>query len=147
MAAISFSTRDSYQPDETALIDAGLSDANDAAAPLHEVQPISCFARTASGQVIGGAIGRRWGSCCELQQLWVEPAHRRRGLGTQLVQSFEAHARKRRCTSLCLETFNFQAPELYQAIGYAVAFENSVYPHGVIKYVMVKHVGSNETAA
>ena len=70
-----------------------------------------------------------------------------RGLGTQLVQSFETHARKRRCTSFYLETFNFQAPELYQALGYAVAFENSVYPHGVIKYVMVKHVGSNETAA
>ena len=84
------------------------------------------------------------GVLCELQQLWVEPTHRRRGLGTQLVQSFETHARKRRCTSFYLETFNFQAPELYQALGYAVAFEDCVYPHGVIKYVMVKHVGSGD---
>jgi len=147
MVTISISSHDSYPAEETALVDRGLGEANDAAAPLHEVQPISCFARTASGRVIGGAVGRRWGSCCELQQLWVEPTHRRTGVGTQLIAAFEAHARKHGCSSFYLETFSFQAPELYRSVGYAVAFENNVYPHGVIKYVMVKHVGSAETAA
>jgi len=145
--AISLSTHDDYTPEETAIVDAGLGEANAAAAPLHEVQPVSSFARTASGQVIGGAVGRRWGPCCELQQLWVEPTHRRTGVGTQLVMAFEAHARKHGCSSFYLETFNFQAPELYRSLGYSVAFENKVYPHGVIKYVMVKHVASAETAA
>jgi GNAT superfamily N-acetyltransferase len=143
----SLSTHDSYPLEETALVDAGLGEANDAAAALHEVQPISCFARSASGQVIGGAVGRRWGSCCELQQLWVEPTHRRKGVGTQFVQAFEAHARKRHCTSFYLETFSFQAPKLYRSLGYAVAYENDAYPHGIIKYVMVKYVGGNEIAA
>jgi ribosomal protein S18 acetylase RimI-like enzyme len=138
--AISISAHDCLPPEETALVDTGLGDANDAAAPLHEVQPISCFARTASGQVIGGAVGRRWGACCELQQLWVDPTHRRMGVGTQLVQAFEVHAHKHGCSSFYLEAFNFQAPELYRSLGYAVAFENKVYPHGVVKYVMVKHV-------
>jgi hypothetical protein len=36
------STHDSYPPQETALADRGLGEANDAA-PLHEVRPLSCF--------------------------------------------------------------------------------------------------------
>ena len=138
MGAISVSSYDSYPPEETALVDSGLGVANNAAAPLHEVQPISCFARTESGRVIGGAVGRRWGSCCELQQLWVVPSHRRKGIGTQLIGAFEAHARSRGCLSFYLETFNFQAPGLYRSLGYEVAYEHKVYPHGIVKFIMVK---------
>jgi ribosomal protein S18 acetylase RimI-like enzyme len=138
MAVFSVSAHDSYPPEETALVDNGLGEANDAAAPLHEVRPISCFARDASGKVIGGAVGRWWGSCCELQQLWVEPSSRRRGIGAQLVRAFESHARTHGCSSFYLETFNFQAPGLYRSLGYKVAHEHRVYPHGIVKYLMVK---------
>ena len=79
--ALTVSIHDSYPAEECALVDNGLGEFNKQAAPLHEVQPISCFARSPSGQVLGGAIGRWWGACCELQQLWVEPAHRRMGIG------------------------------------------------------------------
>ena len=86
---LNISTHDSY-PEETALVDRGLGEANDAAAPLHEVRPLSCFARTETGLVVGGAVGRWWGQCCELQQLWVEPSYRRRGIGTQLDPSLRS---------------------------------------------------------
>lgn len=127
-------------------IDQGLGEANDAAAPLHEVRPLACFARDASGAVVGGAIGRRWGRCCELQQLWVDPAWRRRGLGMQLVARFEARARTHGCRSFYLETFTFQAPKLYRALGYAVAHEHAVYPHGIARLLMVKHDAADEGA-
>ena len=139
MTPYSITAHDSHPDEETALVDRGLGDANSVAAPLGEVQPLSCFARTASGEVIGGAVGRRWGECCELQQLWVEPTHRRRGVGAQLVRAFEARARSHGCSSFYLETFNFQAPGLYRALGYRVAFELNLYPHGFVKYLMVKH--------
>lgn len=127
-------------PREAALrVDQGLGEANDAAAPLHEVVPLACFARDAAGTVIGGALGRRWGACCELQQLWVDPAWRRRGLGTQLLVRFEARARTHGCRTFYLETFSFQAPTLYRALGYAVAHEHAVYPHGIVRLLMVKH--------
>jgi ribosomal protein S18 acetylase RimI-like enzyme len=135
---LTLSTHDSYPPEESALVDRGLGESNNAAAPLHEVQPISCFARTDAGHVVGGAVGRWWSECCELQQLWVEPSHRRQGIGTRLVQAFEAHARSHGCTSFYLETFSFQAPGLYRSLGYEVEYERTGYPHGIVKYHMVK---------
>jgi ribosomal protein S18 acetylase RimI-like enzyme len=125
-------------PPEAALVDQGLGEANEAAAPLHEVRPIACFARDGAGHIIGGAIGRRWGRCSELQQLWVAPAHRRQGLGARLIAAFEERARSHGCDSFYLETFNFQAPGLYRSLGYSVAHEHAVYPHGIVRYLMVK---------
>jgi ribosomal protein S18 acetylase RimI-like enzyme len=126
------------------VVDAGLDDANAAAAPLHDVQPLGCFARTADG-VVGGAIGRTWGRCCELQQLWVEPALRRRGVGAQLVRAFEARAAARGCDIFYLETFSFQAPRLYAALGYEVAHELQGYAPGISKFLMVRRTGPAAT--
>jgi hypothetical protein len=42
------------------------------------VRPPCCIARNSEGSVIGGAVGRTWGDCCELQQLWVDQQQRRR---------------------------------------------------------------------
>lgn len=63
------------------------------------------------------------------------------------VQAFEARARECGCSSFHLETFNFQAPAPYQALGYTVACEHKVYPHGIVGYVMVKHEPGNQNAA
>jgi ribosomal protein S18 acetylase RimI-like enzyme len=124
-------------PPEAAIVDAGLGDANAAAAPLHEVRPLACIARRPGGEVVGGAVGRTWGSACELQQLWVDSAHRRRGIGAQLVREFERRARARGCRTFYLETFSFQAPSLYRSLGYAVRLELHGFGHGIVKYTMV----------
>ena len=142
MITPTFTAHDSHPTAETALIDNGLGDSNDAAAPLHEVQPISCFARDERGQIVGGAVGRLWGTCCELQQLWVAPAHRRQGIGAQLVRQFEAHAAQRGCSAFYLETFNFQAPDLYRSLGYVVEYVRAAYPHGITKLHMAKQVSA-----
>ena len=138
VTAITISTHDGHPPEETSAVDRGLDESNNAAAPLHEVRPLSCFARSTSGEIVGGAVGRRWGACCELQQLWIEPTYRRRGIGTRLVRAFEDRAREHGCSRFYLETFNFQSPDLYRALGYTVAYEHGVYPHDIVKYVMVK---------
>lgn len=139
MPTHTLSVHDDLPPAEAALVDQGLGDANDAAAPLHEVQPLSCFARDEAGTVIGGAVGRTWGPCCELQQLWVHADARRQGIGASLVRAFEARARERGCNIFYLETYNFQAPGFYRSLGYETAYEHRVYPHGIFRCVMVKH--------
>ena len=128
-----------------AIVDAGLGEFNDDAAPLHEVEPLSCFAlmpedRPGGGAVVGGAVGRTWGECCELQQLWVHAAHRRQGLGARLMQAFHQHAQARGCVTFYLETFSFQAPSFYSALGYQVRLEIDGFSPGVRKLFMVREV-------
>jgi len=141
---ISFTLHDDLPPIEAGIVDAGLGASNSAAAPLHDVRPLSCFARSGDGlarnTVIGGAIGRTWGRCCELQQLWVDTAHRRQGLGARLVQAFEQRAMQRGCQTFYLETFSFQAPALYRALGYRVHAEIDGFAPGITKYLMIREL-------
>jgi GNAT superfamily N-acetyltransferase len=123
--------------DAAAVIDAGLGQFNDAAAPLHDVRPLACVAR-ADGTVVGGAIGRRWDQCAELLQLWVREELRGTGLGRRLLLAFEQQAAQHGCTLVILETFSFQAPQFYAALGYAVEHERRAYPHGISKFFMSK---------
>ena len=141
---LSFTEHDDVPFDDGRLVDAGLGAANEAAAPLHEVRPLSCFARLPSGGVVGGAVGRLWGRCCELQQLWVAPEHRGLGIGARLVGAFERRARSRGCRSFYLETFSFQAPSLYRRLGYEVRLELHGFPQGIVKYTMVREFAPDE---
>ena len=139
---ISVSVHDSHPREEATLVDLGLGEANEAAAPLEEVERLSCFARMDSGAVVGGAVGRWWGECCELQQLWVAPSHRRQGLGGRLLAAFEARAKQHGCCYLYLETFSFQSPQLYRSLGFQVENERKGFPQGIVKYLMVKDLSS-----
>ena len=123
-------------PPEAARIDAGLGDFNDAAAPLDEVERLACIARDEHGTVVGGAVGRRWGRCVELQQLWVHEARRGSGIGSQLMRAFEQRALERGCRLFYLETFSFQARDFYRRFGYEVVHAISAFPHGIEKLLM-----------
>lgn len=135
---LALSVHDDVPAEPARVVDDGLDAFNLSAAPLHEVRGLSCFARDVSGAVVGGAVGRTWGLCCELQQLWVAAAWRRKGLGARLVTSFEARARERGCRNFYLETFSFQAPSLYQSLGYEVRLTLRGMAPGVAKHVMVR---------
>jgi ribosomal protein S18 acetylase RimI-like enzyme len=140
MPAFSYTVHDDLPEPGTSIVDNGLGDANEAAAPLHEVAPLSCFAHDDQGRVVGGAVGRTWGQCCELQQLWVEPALRAQGIGTRLVREFEQRAIARGCRTFYLETFSFQAPSLYRSLGYSARLEIAGFAPGIVKYVMVREL-------
>ena len=119
-------------------VDAGLVEYNFSVAPLAEVRSLAAFATAASGEVVGGAVGRTWGLCCELLQLWVAPDDRNSGIGSTLLRMFEERGRSRGCKVFYLTTLSFQAPEFYRRAGYAVLAEISGYPNGIVKYLMKK---------
>jgi ribosomal protein S18 acetylase RimI-like enzyme len=134
-----WAVHDHVPPDAGRVVDDGLGQSNEAAAPLDEIKRLSCFASLTSGAVVGGAVGRIWGECCELQQLWVDPAYRRRGIGAKLVKLFETRAAERGCRTFYLDTFSFQAPAFYRKLGYQPAAEIRGFPDGIVKYVMLRH--------
>ncbi len=142
MSTVRVIIHDGHPAAETAVVDNGLGAFNDEAAPLHEVKPMACFAHAQDGTVVGGAVGRWWGGCAELQQLWVDAALRKQGLGARLVGAFEEHARSKRCTYVYVETFSFQAPGFYERLGYVTEYVRRGYPHGIAKHHLGKQLGA-----
>ncbi|WP_128003675.1 GNAT family N-acetyltransferase [Piscinibacter defluvii] len=134
--ALSYVRTDTPPEDWLRLVDEGLDRHNYSVAPLNEVRQLAAFATDSQGQVVGGAVGRTWGKCCELLQLWVAQEYRSAGVGSQLLRKFEAHARGRVCSIFYLTTLSFQAPEFYQRHGYVVLAEIAGYPNGIVKYLM-----------
>jgi GNAT superfamily N-acetyltransferase len=139
---IAIDVHDSLPEADSGIVDAGLGAFNVAAASLQDVRPVSCFARLPGGDVVGGAIGRTWGRCCEIRQLWVDEAHRGRGIGTRLMRAIEARAEARGCSTFYLETWTFQARAFYERLGYDVRLTIDGYAPGVAKYVMMREAGS-----
>jgi GNAT superfamily N-acetyltransferase len=122
-------------------VDTGLDAHNMAFAPLAQVRPLACAVHSDQAKLLGGAVGRTWGACVELQQLWVDEHWRGQGLATGLMQRFEAQALARDCRLAYLETFSFQAPGFYQRQGYAVASRIEGFGEGIFKLLMTKTLG------
>jgi GNAT superfamily N-acetyltransferase len=121
-------------------VDAGLGRFNDQAAPLHEVQSLACVAEAEDGSLIGGLLGRTWGACAEIQQLWITEDARKGGVGRALLNEFEHAARERGVSTFYLETWSFQARGFYESCGYAVALEINGMGPGLAKYTMLKRL-------
>ena len=129
---------DAPDPTDMAVVDSGLDEYNHRAADLAAIYKLACFARLPSGEIAGGAVGRYWGTACELQQIWVRQDYRNSGVGKRLMELFERRAQEHGCTLLYLDTFSFQAPNFYLKLGYEVACEFPGFPGGVSKFIMQK---------
>jgi ribosomal protein S18 acetylase RimI-like enzyme len=89
--------------------------------PPYPPAPLQLYAHDAAGTITGGVIGRtnaipEW---LEITILWVDTAHRGRGLGRQLMHQAEAEAKRRSCRYARVNTAQFQAPGFYIKLGYA----------------------------
>jgi len=136
--ALKVSTFDTPPEAGLRVVDDGLEHYNHSVAPLSGVKRLASFATDGSGRVVGGAVGRTWGRCCELLQLWVEEDFRSMGIGTRLLRQFEERARQRGCDVFYLTTLSFQAPVFYCKHGYTSLAEISGYPDGITKHLMHK---------
>ena len=139
--ALRWEFTDSPQADDLGVVDSGLHLFNLTATDLAAVQPLACFARAASGEVIGGLRARQWGTAVEVQQLWVAERQRRRGVAARLMAMLEQAAVERGATVIYLDTFSFQAPGFYRRCGFATAMRIDGFPDGIAKHLMVKHLG------
>ena len=138
VSALSFSTTDTPTRADLDVVDAGLDAHGEGAAALDGVRQLAGFATDADGRVVGGAVGRTWGRCCELLELWVDAPCRKVGVGSRLLRDFEAGARSRGCDVFYLTTMTFQAPDFYRRHGYGVLAQIEGYPDGIVKYLMHK---------
>ncbi len=123
---------------DVASIDRGLHAYNERNADLAAIHRFACYARDIEEKLVGGALARWWGAACELQQIWVDEATRRRGVGAALMRKVEEIALERGCRLLYLDTFSFQAPEFYYRLGYETACRLDGFPDGGSKFILRK---------
>lgn len=139
--------RDDADPVDLEAVDLGLDEYNLREAELRQVRPLNVLARGEAGVVIGGAVGRTWGGCCELLQLWVHERERGHGLGSRLMALFEQETGRRGCELVYLTTFSFQAPDFYARLGYHVVLETRGFTGGIVKFTMHKTLGLSHDRA
>ncbi len=82
------------------------------------------FIRDEKNQIIAGCNGSVSFGSIYTDQLWVHPAHRKKGLGHQLMEAVHDYGRKSGCTMATVATMSFQgAQSFYEKLGYVVDFE------------------------
>jgi GNAT superfamily N-acetyltransferase len=121
-------------------LDDRINEYNEAATGITDGRIVSWFVRDDRGEIIAGVYGWTWGGTCEVRYLWVREDHRKRGYGIALMQAVEREAIARGCSQIVLDTHSFQAPRLYERLGFKVIGTHTGYPRGHQKHYMRKQL-------
>ena len=136
-AAVDLLVLESPDPDTVHEIISNLVTANDMVAPREDYRPLAATARQ-HDRLVGGAAGHTHWGWLFISHLWVDDRHRGAGLGSGLMDSMEDAARRRRVGAAHLDTYDFQALEFYERLGYVVFGKLDDFPTGHTRYFLQK---------
>ena len=91
-----------------------------------------------AGEVVGGMFGDAFLGCLCVYRLWVADAWRGKGLGIRLMALVEEKAREAGCSTMQLDTFDFQAPRFYEKLGFEEFGRFRYFPDGPEKVFLFK---------
>lgn len=106
--------------------------------PGRGADPIQVFLRNSEGDTFGGVLGFTLWDWLEIENFWIWEGVRGRGWGRALLNSIEAAARERGCRHSHVRTWDFQAPDFYQACGYTIIGRLDGYPPGHVDFWLRK---------
>jgi GNAT superfamily N-acetyltransferase len=110
---------------------------------IDDARLLSIVLRNSEGALEAGLHGQTWGGTCQIKLLWVAAHQRRMGLGTAMMLSAEAEARRRNCHQIMLFTHSFQAREFYAKNGFETAATLPDNPKGHSDIVMIKKLADD----
>jgi GNAT superfamily N-acetyltransferase len=119
-----------------AILDNGLDVYNAKFSPEHFEEFVTAL-KTPAGEVKGGIYALTWAGMLFIKWLWIDEAYRRNGHGRKLMASAEEEGRRRGCTAVWLDTFEFQARPFYEKLGYS-SFGTLDYPAGFKRFFLQK---------
>jgi ribosomal protein S18 acetylase RimI-like enzyme len=94
------------------------------------VRPLHLGLRDDHGRLIGGLIGFLHWEWLRIEILAVAPEYRGSGWGRRLMAEAERRAIAGGCRQAWVDTFDFQAPDFYEHLGYIRFGELEDYPTG-----------------
>jgi ribosomal protein S18 acetylase RimI-like enzyme len=101
-------------------------------------RPVNVFLRQDDGAPRGALLGWTLWSCFYVDTLWVDQDLQGRGYGRQLMEAGEAVGRERGCAVAAVDTFNFQALEFYQKLGYSIFGRLPGFARGMERFYLTK---------
>lgn len=103
-----------------------------------EIRPVAILLKDEADATIGGLWGNTVFRWLVVQLVFIPEQHRGLGLGTQIMAEAEAVARARGCIGIWLDTYSFQAPKFYEALGFEVFGQVEDHPPGQSRIFMRK---------
>ncbi len=94
--------------------------------------------RDEAGRIIGVAAGYSWAGASELKQMWIDEAYRGRGYARQLLNAFVAEAVGRGVRRIWVASYDFQAPVMYEKVGFKRVAEFAGWPEGHSNVILYK---------
>jgi N-acetylglutamate synthase-like GNAT family acetyltransferase len=127
---MSIAIRTGDVPDLEAFLAQRIYEYNAATTGYHDGESFAAIRESEDGNIEAGASGYTWGGCCYVAYLWVSENLRGRGIGSELLDAVESHAREKHCRVVFLASHTFQAPKFYARRGYQQLAKIDDHPVG-----------------
>ncbi|NCF71442.1 MAG: GNAT family N-acetyltransferase [Chlamydiales bacterium] len=86
-----------------------------------------CFCAFEENELIGAAIAKTFWGALHIKNLYLKKAHRGQKIGKALIDKLCEKGKKLDCSFAYLETFNFQALDFYNHLGFKEEFVRHGY--------------------
>jgi ribosomal protein S18 acetylase RimI-like enzyme len=91
-----------------------------------------------NNEIIGAIRGDIMWGVVHIELLMVKPEFRKEGIGKKLYNRVIEFAQKNNCNMITVETFDFQAPDYWQSLGFKVDFTREGYSENTLYYLSKK---------
>jgi N-acetylglutamate synthase-like GNAT family acetyltransferase len=106
-------------------------------------ESFTAIRENSAGDIEAGVSGYTWCGCCYVSYLWVAENLRGRGIGGELMQAVEHHARAKACRVLFVATHSFQAPQFYTRMGFEQVASIADHPVGYSSLFFAKRLDAS----
>jgi ribosomal protein S18 acetylase RimI-like enzyme len=137
---LTFTLETQPSPEQEYLIIDPLIAYNEAQAGPRNSKRFAFFVRSESDNLAGGLLGSTHWNHFFVSALFVDENSRHEGIGRELMRRAEALALEQNCDAIFLDTFDFQAPEFYEKLGFKVFGTLPDYPVGHKRFYLVKRI-------
>jgi GNAT superfamily N-acetyltransferase len=113
---------------------------NEAQAGPRNKKDFAFSVQSETGEFVGGLLGFTHFNHFFVSALYVHQLFRKEGIGRELMKRAEALALEQGSDVIYLDTFDYQAPEFYEKLGFKIFGKLEDYPPGHQRFYLMKRI-------